>query len=55
VPLVAEFPFPAWGTRPAEAGKPPARSLRSVVTRNDAFTVVGKARKQTVPDDEIPF
>jgi DNA helicase HerA-like ATPase len=55
VPLVAEFPFPAWATRPAEAGEPPAKSLRSVVTRTDAFAVVGKSRKQTVPDDDIPF
>ncbi len=54
VPLVAEFPFPAWATRPAEAGAPPSGSLRSMVTRTDAFAVVGKARKQTVPDDEIP-
>ena len=55
VPLVAEFPFPAWATRPAEAGEAPSRSLRSAVTRTDAFAVVSKARKQTVPDDEIPF
>jgi hypothetical protein len=55
VPLVAEFPFPAWATRPAEAGAPPQQALRSKVSSTDAFTVVGKARRQTVPDDEIPF
>jgi DNA helicase HerA-like ATPase len=55
VPLVTEFPFPAWATRPAEAGAPPSATLRSMVTATDAFTVVGKSRRQTVPDDEIPF
>jgi hypothetical protein len=55
VPLVAEFPFPAWATRPSEAGAPPAATLRSVVTATDAFAVVGAARKQTRSDDEIPF
>jgi DNA helicase HerA-like ATPase len=55
VPLVAEFPFPAWATRPSEAGPPPKEALRSVVTATDAFAVVGAARRQTRPDDEIPF
>jgi hypothetical protein len=55
VPLVAEFPFPAWATRPAEAGAPPSATLRSLVTTTDAFAVVRKSRRQTVPDDEIPF
>jgi DNA helicase HerA-like ATPase len=55
VPLVAEFPFPAWATRPSEAGAPPAATLRSAVTATEAFAVVGAARKQTMPDDEIPF
>jgi hypothetical protein len=55
VPLVAEFPFPAWATRHEEAGTPPAGTLRSAVTATDAFAVVAAARRQTVPDDEIPF
>jgi DNA helicase HerA-like ATPase len=63
VPLVAEFPFPAWATRPSEAGAPPAASLRSVVQSNDPFAVVGASHKTSgaadrhhiIPDDEIPF
>ncbi len=31
VPLVVEFPFPAWATRPSEAGAASATSLRSQV------------------------
>jgi uncharacterized protein len=52
VPLVAEFPFPAWATRPAEAGAPPSHTLRSLVSSNDPFAVVASARG---PVDEIPF
>ncbi|HEX6870804.1 MAG TPA: ATP-binding protein [Micromonosporaceae bacterium] len=54
VPLVAEFPFPAWATRPAEAGAAPAATLRSLVQSTDPFAVVGAARGG-IPDDEIPF
>jgi DNA helicase HerA-like ATPase len=54
VPLVAEFPFPAWATRPDEAGPPPATARRSVVSATDPFAVVGAARGG-VSDDEIPF
>jgi DNA helicase HerA-like ATPase len=54
VPLVAEFPFPAWATRPGEAGPAPAATLRSLVQRTDPFAVVGAARGG-IPDDEIPF
>jgi DNA helicase HerA-like ATPase len=52
VPLVAEFPFPAWATRPAEAGAAPSATLRSLVQSTDPFAVVGA---RGVPDDEIPF
>jgi DNA helicase HerA-like ATPase len=55
VPLVAEFPFPSWATRPAEAGPPPPAAQRSKVTGIDPFAVVGAARAHTVPDDDIPF
>jgi len=54
VPLVAEFPFPAWATRPSEAGAPPAATMRSLVQATDPFAVVGAARRG-IPDDEIPF
>jgi DNA helicase HerA-like ATPase len=52
VPLVVEFPFPAWATRPAEAGAAPSATLRSLVQSTDPFAVVGA---RGVPDDEIPF
>jgi DNA helicase HerA-like ATPase len=55
VPLVAEFPFPSWATRPSEAGPAPSATLRSMVQSSDPFAVVGAARQQTVADDDIPF
>ncbi|HLT11783.1 MAG TPA: ATP-binding protein [Micromonosporaceae bacterium] len=63
VPIVAEFPFPAWATRPAEAGPAPKATLRSVVQSADPFAVVGataaaggkRGGRQDIPDDEIPF
>ncbi len=54
VPLVAEFPFPAWATRPGEAGAAPPSTLRSLVQSTDPFAVVGAARGG-IPDDDIPF
>jgi DNA helicase HerA-like ATPase len=54
VPLVVEFPFPAWATRPSEAGPPPSATLRSLVQSVDPFAVVG-ANGGKVGDDEIPF
>jgi hypothetical protein len=51
---VAEFPFPAWATRPGEAGAAPSATLRSLVQSTDPFAVVGAARGG-IPDDEIPF
>jgi uncharacterized protein len=35
VPLVVEFPFPAWATRPSEAGEGPPREPDAVVTQPD--------------------
>jgi DNA helicase HerA-like ATPase len=55
VPLVAEFPFPAWATRPSEAGAAPSATLRSMVQSTDPFVVVGAARSKSVADDDIPF
>jgi DNA helicase HerA-like ATPase len=55
VPLVAEFPFPAWATRPSEAGPAPSATLRSMVQSTEPFAVVGAARTGTVADDDIPF
>ncbi|HEX6445612.1 MAG TPA: ATP-binding protein [Streptosporangiales bacterium] len=49
VPLVVEFPFPAWATRPAEAGPPPATARRSATQGVDPFTMI------TDTDDDIPF
>ncbi len=56
VPLVVEFPFPAWATRPAEAGPAPRASLRSLTQSADAFAVVGaRAPGASLSDDDIPF
>ncbi len=55
VPLVVEFPFPAWATRPSEAGPTPSATMRSMVQGTDPFAVVGAARSKTVADDDIPF
>jgi uncharacterized protein len=35
VPLVVEFPFPAWATRPSEAGEGPPRDPGALVTQPD--------------------
>ena len=50
VPLCVEFPFPAWATRPSEAGQAPSATLRSIVQSADPFAVVGGRT-----EDEIPF
>jgi uncharacterized protein len=52
VPLVVEFPFPAWATRQSEAGAPPSATLRSLVQSADPFAVVGALAHL---DDDIPF
>jgi hypothetical protein len=49
VPLCVEFPFPAWATRPGEAGVPPSTTLRSITQAADPFAVVGTAK------EEFPF
>src|SRR5438552_106171 len=56
VPLVVEFPFPAWATRPAEAGPAPRATLRSLTQAADAFAVVGaRPAGASLSDDDIPF
>nr|WP_203917511.1 ATP-binding protein [Rugosimonospora africana] len=56
VPLVVEFPFPAWATRPAEAGPAPRATLRSLTQAADAFAVVGaRPPGAALSDDDIPF
>jgi DNA helicase HerA-like ATPase len=56
VPLVVEFPFPAWATRPEEAGPAPRATLRSLTQSADAFAVVGsRAPGASLSDDDIPF
>lgn len=53
VPLCVEFPFPAWATRPAEAGTTTTATQPSVVTRIDPFAVIGAGVGGI--DDDIPF
>jgi hypothetical protein len=57
VPLCIEFPFPSWATRPAEAGPPPAATLRSIAQAAgaDPFAVVARVGAGGISDDEIPF
>ncbi|NUO61235.1 MAG: ATP-binding protein [Hamadaea sp.] len=55
VPLAVEFPFPAWATRPSEAGAAPRATLASMVSATDPFAVVGSTRDGGISDDEIPF
>ncbi len=49
VPLAIEFPFPAWATRPVEAGPAPRATLASIISSTDPLKVV------KTPDDGIPF
>lgn len=49
VPLAVEFPFPAWATRPGEAGPAPRATLASMISATDPLKVV------ETPDDGIPF
>jgi DNA helicase HerA-like ATPase len=49
VPLAIEFPFPAWATRPGEAGAAPRATLASMISATDPLLVV------KTPDDGIPF
>jgi hypothetical protein len=51
VPLCVEFPFPAWATRPGEAGPPPSATLRSITQAADPFAVVGAGAEEK----ESPF
>jgi hypothetical protein len=53
VPLCVEFPFPAWATRPGEAGTAPSATLRSIVQSAEPFAVVGA--HGGLADDDIPF
>mgnify|MGYP001482654918 CR=1 FL=1 len=54
VPLVVEFPFPAWATRPSERGEPSTPPPRTSVSGADPFAVIGAA-SATASDDEFPF
>ncbi|MEV6523984.1 ATP-binding protein [Longispora sp. NPDC051575] len=49
VPLVVEFPFPSWATRPSEAGPMPVGAQRSVTQGADPFSLAGDNL------DDIPF
>jgi hypothetical protein len=65
VPLVVEFPFPAWATRPSEAGAAPTGTLRSLTQSTDPFEVMargelagarrGASAGSQLTDDDIPF
>jgi DNA helicase HerA-like ATPase len=55
VPLCVEFPFPAWATRPGEAGKAPPATLRSIVQAADPFAVVSAGVRGGLTDEDIPF
>ncbi|MBO0868835.1 MAG: ATP-binding protein [Micromonosporaceae bacterium] len=56
VPLVVQFPFPAWASRVEEAGPMPRSKRRSRTQSADAFAVVGaRAPGATLTDEEIPF
>jgi DNA helicase HerA-like ATPase len=56
VPLVVQFPFPAWASRVDEAGAPPRATLRSLTQSADAFAVVGsRPNGATLTDEDIPF
>jgi uncharacterized protein len=64
VPLVIEFPFPAWATRPSEAGAAPSATMRSITQAVDPFDVVSRPELAGVrsgglgaslSDDDIPF
>ncbi|QSB06349.1 ATP-binding protein [Natronoglycomyces albus] len=48
VPLVVNFPFPTWATRPSEAGPPPKSAASSVTAHHDPFALSDH-------DDDIPF
>jgi uncharacterized protein len=51
VPLVVEFPFPAWATRPSEAGDGPPRDPAALVTQpDDPFAGLDEG-----PADGLPF
>ncbi|HVF06640.1 MAG TPA: ATP-binding protein [Frankiaceae bacterium] len=51
VPLVVEFPFPSWATRPAEAGEPPP-GLAAFVP-DDPFAAFPRP-DGAVPESEVP-
>jgi uncharacterized protein len=56
VPLVVQFPFPAWASRVDEAGPPPRATLRSLTQAADAFAVVGSRPSGAIlTDEDIPF
>jgi DNA helicase HerA-like ATPase len=53
VPLCVQFPFPAWATRPGEAGPAPNGTMRSIIGKADPFAVIGA--RSGLTDDDIPF
>jgi DNA helicase HerA-like ATPase len=54
VPLVVEFPFPAWATRPSEKGEaPPAAATNNLPA--DPFQLLGVPDAAPAADDPAPF
>ena len=55
VPLVVEFPFPAWATRPAEAGRGPEPQQAVDAQPEDPFEGLGSQADLGVDDDGDPL
>jgi DNA helicase HerA-like ATPase len=57
VPLVVEFPFPAWATRLSECASPPVGSSgsRGVQRSSDVFTRLPMVQDDDDDEEEIPF
>jgi DNA helicase HerA-like ATPase len=59
VPLVVEFPFPAWATRLSECASPPVStsngSGRAVQRSSDVFTRLPTVQDDDEDEEEIPF
>jgi len=55
VPLVLEFPFPAWATRPSEAGRSLAENTTATVQPDDPFDELADDDRRDGDGDRIPF
>ena len=55
VPLVVEFPFPAWATRPSEAGAAPTTAEAVDEQPDDPFAGLGDGFGTDADGDPLPF